>query len=277
MDLQKSTIWILLLFQCSCGMMLRPGGDYGQENGCHFRVVRGFVVKWDELPVPLYVHGSVPSDVHKNFSYAVDIWNESWNHHTNGQGRLFDLVGKLPPGSPSPNEQEAAEDKINTLFLDTDLELLLPDLQGSTFVRSGGWAGTIYDADITINGIDYDYYYEGEKFDYSVYTKVPELSTKRALASTTSESFWSRLLSVFQTFWNFLVRKPTRTISAKKLTISKDRVDAISLYLHELGHLGGLTHMEYSKKDIMYPKLSLGQVRRDIGKRELDNFGCVYR
>ena len=50
------------------------GGDF--PNKCDFRVDRGFVVKWSSLPVRLYVHKNVPSMAYKNFSYAVDIWNE---------------------------------------------------------------------------------------------------------------------------------------------------------------------------------------------------------
>ena len=254
--------------------MMAPGGGSFDANECDFRVDRGFVVKWSQLPVPLYVHRDVSSAASKNFSYAVDIWNESWNYHTGGRGRLFDIVGELLDSSVSPDEDEASNDEINMLFLDTEKGLLLPKQQGSTFIRNY-LGGSIFDADITINGVDYKFYYEDKPFDYSVYTKVPKLSTGRFLASTVSESFWSRFLGLVWSFWKLITKKPTRTISASH-RISKREIDSISLYVHELGHLAGLVHIEISRNNIMYPHLAYGQIRRDIGPRELTSLACTY-
>ena len=121
---------------------------------------------------------------------------KSWNFHTRGRGRLFEIIGELPNSSVSPEDDEASSDEINMLFLDRK-GLLLSKQQGSTFIRNY-LGGAIFDTDITINGVDYKFYYEDKPFDYSVYTKVPKLSAERFLASTVSKSFWSRFLDFFQ-------------------------------------------------------------------------------
>jgi len=254
--------------------MINLGGGGLETNACDFRVDRGFTVKWSSLPVPLYVHNEVHSAAYKHFVYAVDIWNESWNDSTLGSGRLFEIMGEQSL-SFSPADEEASNDKKNMLFLDTDMGLLLPKQQGSTFIRNY-WGGSIFDADITINGVDYRFYYEDGPIDYFVYTKVPKLSAERFLASTVSDTFWSRFLGFFKALWYFLIQKPTRTLSSSRSGISKREVDLISLYIHELGHLAGLVHIETSIDNIMYPHLAYGQIRRSIGERELRSLKCNY-
>ena len=256
----------------SCGFQ---GLETGTKDACHFRVDRGFSVKWESLPILVYIHESVPDISRKNFVYAIDMWNESWNYYT-GKGLLFDLVGEVQlkhvPGKNAP------DDGVNVFFLDRKYKILSAHQQGSTHVRNY-FGGSIYEADIILNSIDYELYHERGFFDYSVYTKVPKLSTERFLASTSPESFWGHFLYAFKavlkffTFWKKDEEK--RSPSARKVPISKREVDFISLSLHELGHLAAMVHIE-NTPSIMNPKLSRGQIRRDIGEIELSNLACGY-
>ena len=255
----------------SCGFQ---GLQTGTKNTCHFRVDRGFSVKWETLPVLVYVHESVPDISRKNFMYAVDMWNESWNYHI-GKGKLFDLVGEVQirhiPGKNSP------EDGVNVFFLDRQYKILHAHQQGTTHIRNY-FGGSIYEADIIVNNIDHKFHYEKNSFNYSVYTKVPKLSTERFLASTSSDSFWKHFLYAFKTILNFFAfwkDKDTRGPSARKVPILKTEVDFISLAIHELGHLAGMVHIE-NTPSVMNPKLKKGQIRRDIGEIALDSLACGY-
>ena len=56
--------------------------------------IGGFVVQWPELPVPIYIHESVPELPRKNFLYSIDMLNSAWNYHS-GKGRLFEVIGTI--------------------------------------------------------------------------------------------------------------------------------------------------------------------------------------
>ena len=260
-----------IFFLCvSCGYTALEGGS---QNECNFRLDRGFVVKWKEFPIPVYIHESVPEISRDNFIYAMDMWNESWNYRT-GKGQVFELIGEVQMDR-IPNK-EGSEDGINIVFLDNRHNILKSFQQGSTYLRNY-FGGSIYEVDIVVNNIDYTYYYERKSFDYSVYTKVPELSSGRSLASTSPESFWRQFLYAFQSFLNFLTfwKKDVSRIPARNTQISKKEVDFISLLLHELGHSIALVHIDH-KPSIMNSKLRKGQIRRDIGEMELGSLTCGY-
>ena len=271
----KRIFLLFILFLCaSCGYTDLEGGHDGHNN-CYFRLDRGFVVKWKELPVPVYIHESVPEIARNNFIYAMDMWNESWNYHT-GEGRLFELVGEVQLDQ-LPNKEDDG-DGINVMFVDSNAKLLKSVQQGSTHIRNY-FGGYIYEGDIIVNNIHYTYHYERESFDYSAYTKVPELSTGRSLASTSPESFWKQFLYVFRSFLNFFTfwkKDSSRFPAARQLKISNKQVDFISLALHELGHLAAMVHIDHTLS-IMNSKLKKGQIRRDIGEIELQNLACGYR
>ncbi len=264
-------LFLITFVFVSCGFQ---GLETGNRDMCYFRVDRGFSVKWDSLPISVYIHESVPEISRKNFIYAVDMWNESWNYYT-GKGLLFDLIGEVQlkhvPGKNAP------DDGANVLFLDKRYKILSAHQQGTTHIRNY-FGGSIYEADIIVNNIDYEFYYERKQIDYSVYTKVPKLSTERFLASTSPKSFWRQFIYVFKSVLNFFAfwkSDDDRSPSARKVPISNREVDFISLALHELGHLGAMAHIE-DTPSIMNPKLSKGQIRRDIGKIELSKLACGY-
>ena len=255
----------------SCGYTNMEWG--AQQSKCNFRVDRGFVVKWGELPIPVYIHESMSTLARKNFLYAMDMWNESWNYYT-GTGRLFELIGEVQMNYSLNRDVDG--DGVNIVFLDKRHRMLDSHQQGTTHIRNY-FGGAIYDADIVMNNVDYIYYYEKEDFDYSEYTQVPELSTARSLASTTPRSFWKRFLYAFQSFLDFLTfwkKKEPRGL-ARDSHISKREVDFISLSLHELGHLGAMVHIE-GQPSIMNPELGRGQIRRDIREIELSKLACGY-
>lgn len=268
----KNIVLFTILFLCtSCGLSNFQGAG---QNKCNFRVDRGFVVRWGELPVPIYIDESVPSITRKNFIYAVDMWNESWNYYTR-KGNLFELIGEVSVDT-IPGKEDSG-DGINILFLDKEHNILLTKQQGSTHIRNY-FGGSIIEGDIVVNNVDYQYFYETESFDYFVYTKVPKLSTSRSFASSSPQSFWNKFLYAFQSFLDFIsfwkkkkMRAPTATIPK----ISKRQVDFISLSLHELGHLAGMVHIE-NQDGIMNSGLRKGQIRRDIKNIELASLACGY-
>ncbi len=262
----------LFLFLCSCGYM---GERFeGEVTPCYFRVDRGFVVKWRELPIPAYIHESVPKLARQNYIYSLDMLNEAWNYYS-GKGRLFELVGDIP----TDDIPFKGEDGINVFFVDRKHKVLNPGQQGTTRVRNY-FMGDIYEADIIVNNIHFKYYYEKEPFDYSLYTKVPELSSQRSFASTSPRSFWKGFLYAFEYFLNFLSfwnkKSDERDISSAVPKIPARKVDAISLNLHELLHVTGLTHDDSNENNILYPSLPLGQVRRNIAEKELSRLACGY-
>ncbi len=268
----KHIVLLIVLFLCvGCGLSNFHGGG---QNRCNFRVDRGFIVRWGELPVPIYIHETVPTVTRKNFTYAVDMWNESWNYYTR-KGHLFELIGEVSLDS-IPDKDDSG-DGINIVFLDKKHNILLTKQQGSTHIRNY-FGGSIIEGDIIVNNVDYEYFYEEESFDYSVYTKVPKLSSSRSLASTSPQSFWKQFLYAFQSFLDFVSfwkKKKTRAPTAVTPKISKSQVDFISLSLHELGHLGALVHIE-NKDGIMNSGLRKGQIRRDIRDIELASLACGY-
>ena len=269
--MKESFLIFVLFLYVSCGYL--PLGGDGQ-NDCSFRVDRGFVVKWRELPIPVYIHQSVSNISRKNFVYAMDMWNESWNYHT-GRGRLFELIGEVQMiYVPTKNDPG---DGINILFLDRQNNFLAVHQQGTTHIRNS-FGGAIYEGDIIINNIHYEYHYETDVFDYSVYTKVPQLSTKRSFASTSPKTFWTQFLYAFQSFLDFFAfwkEKHFRVPAAKTPQFSNKKVDFISLSLHELGHLAAMVHID-NVSSIMNSHLKKGQIRRDIGEIELSKLACGY-
>ena len=256
----------------SCGYLQL---EEGERTACNFQVDRGFEVKWSSLPISVYIHESVPEISRRNFIYAMDMWNESWNYYT-GDGRIFEFIGSVQvahiPGT------DGSIDKKNLLFLDREHGVLAFPKQGSTLIYNN-WGGGISEGDIILNNIHFKYYYEKDLFDYSVYTKVPELSTKRSLASTTPQSLWMQFLYAFQSALDFLAfwkRDISRAPDARKIPISKKEVDFISLALHELGHLSAMVHIDHVES-IMNAKLQKGQIRRDITEIELASLKCGYK
>lgn len=264
----KLVLYLLLFLCVSCGYV---GMEQGEKDACNFRVDRGFVVKWKELPIPVYTHPTVPTMAHKNFIYAVDMLNKSWNYYS-GKGRLFEWIGEVDAVVPT----KEVEDGVNIFFVDTNHGVLSSIKQGSTFNRNY-FGGIMYEGDILINAVHHKYYYIKGDFDYSTYTSVPELSTRRSLASTSSRSFWQQFLYAFQSFLDFFSvfwkEKEDRTPSARSTQIPKNRLDAISLYLHELLHLSALLH---EKQGIMQETLAPGVIRRNITEIELSRLACGY-
>ena len=265
----KILLYFILFLCVSCGYV---GMEEGERDSCNFRVDRGFVVKWKELPTPVYIHPSVPGIARKNFIYAMDMLNESWNYYS-GKGRLFELIGEVETAVPT---KENSEDDVNIFFVDQKHGILSSLQQGSTLTRNY-FGGTMYEADIIVNNIHFRYHYERGDFDYSTYTNVPELSTSRSLASTSSRSFWQQFLYAFQSFLDFFSsfwkKTPDRVPSAQQPQIPKNKTDAISLYLHELLHFDALLH---EKKGIMQETLAEGTIRRDITEIELSRLACGY-
>ena len=265
----KMFLYFVLFLCVSCGYV---GVGEWEENSCNFRVDRGFVVKWKDLPIPLYIHNSTPEQARENFIYAVDMLNESWNYYS-GKGLLFELIGEVETAIPT---RENSEDDINIFFVDQEHGLLSPMQQGSTLTRNY-FGGTMYEADIVVNNIHHRYHYETGDFDYSTYTNVPKLSTSRLLASTSSRSFWQQFLYAFQSFLDFFSsfwkKKKGRIPAAREPQIPNNKIDAISLCLHELLHLSALLH---DTDGIMQETLAAGTIRRNITERELSKLACGY-
>ncbi len=261
---------IVFLF-VSCGYM--GGVVEGDKSSCNLRVDRGFAVKWRELPVPVYIHEAAPELARKNFIYSMDMLNEAWNYYS-GKGRLYEFVGVIPLDK-IPSKKNA--DGINIVFFDRKHKILTPLQQGATRLRNY-FMGSMYEGDIVINNIHFMYYYETEPFDYSVYTKVPELSTKRSFASTSPESFWKEFLYAFQAAFDFLAfwrKKHFRDLVSEKPEIPSTHVDAISLFEHELLHLVGMLHIN-DTRSLLYPDLRKSQIRREITEIELSKLACAY-
>ena len=143
-------LFIVIFSFVSCGF---KGLETGNQDVCYFRVDRGFTVKWETLPIAVYIHESVPEISRKNFIYAIDMWNESWNYYTE-QGVLFELMGEVElehiPGRTAP------EDGVNVLFLDKEYKILNSHQQGTTHIRNY-FGGSIYEGDIILNNIDYTF------------------------------------------------------------------------------------------------------------------------
>ena len=283
----KKIIWLFLLL-CSCGGMDFTGNSH-KVNECNFRVIYGFTVRWDNLPIPIYVHQSVPLDARKNLSYAVDMWNEAWNYYS-GHGLLFEVMGDVNQAMP-----DSSGDGVNVFFIDrqkifypspvktnSQVHFLNNQRHGMTRLKTN-LGGKLFDGDIIINNVAFDYHYENEMKNYSQYTNVPKLSTARNLASTSSTppSFWMSWLFAFQSLmdwlkdlWKYTIK---RAPSTKPTTIPKHKVDSISLFLHELGHFGGLMHDDFDEANVMFPKLGRGQVRRFLTEKDMQRMLCGYQ
>ena len=264
-------LWLCLIL-LSCGYTTVD--ELGSPDNCRFRVDRGFIIKWRDLPIPLYAHTSLAPLTRKNFIYAIDMWNEAWNYHTN-TGPLFEFMGNTDtPYNPTATNN----DEINILYMDKRYYVLDKEKQATTHTLNT-FGGIMIEADIIFNGIHHRWHYEKESIDYTAYTKVPALSTGRYLASTTTQSFWTKFLYAFQgaldflTFWRAKIK---RTPSADTPRIKEDENDFISVAIHELGHHAGLGHID-DRKSIMNAKLLVGTTRRDIGEFELSSLACGYR
>lgn len=269
----KSILFIILLLNTACGYYfpVYPG----ETNSCSFRTDRGFVVKWKELPIPVYIHSDVSDQSHKNFIYVMDMWNESWNYHS-GQGRLFEFIGETEVDYIL--SKDAKGDGINIVFMDSVNHFLTSDKQGTTHILNT-FGGSIFEGDIVVNNIHYRYYYENNDFEYSDYTNVPKLSTSRTLASHLPKTFLEQFIYVFKSVFNFLnIWKVdnNRAPTAATKKINPNQVDFISLVLHEFGHLSGLQHIDY-QKSIMNSRLKKGELRRKIGELELSQLSCGYK
>ncbi len=266
---------IFLILQAGCGVLPMPSSGPMQKNECNFQVKNDNVIKWKKTPISIYVHKSVDSAVYHNISHAVDMWNEEWNYYTKGGGRLFEFIGDYD--SPvSPKSRQSARDAVNTVFVDESEGLLLPGEQGATFLRSSPWGGAIYDADIIVNEVDHHFYYEPDDYDYSVYTSSSKVASRGLASLAEKPSLWSRFVGMFYFVVEFFFKKPGRTPASKKTRISRNQTDFISFALHELGHVAGLMHVEESRKSVMYPVLTVGDLRRNIRDTELSSLGCVY-
>ncbi len=285
------------MFLCGCGglnTILSGGGGHGR-NECNFRTQYGYVIRWSDLPIPIHLHEDIPPQAQENLNYAIDMWNEKWNYET-GQGPLFEIMGSVVQEVPDKHG-----DGINLFYIDKEgvvtsddgdtigsggggsgsqsFNLLNSIRQGVTRLKNG-FRGTLNDGDIVMNNVHFEFHYEKEHFDHSTYTHVPKLSTARTLASTLEHSFWMKWLKAFKSFINWVsfwkTTSPTRTPSAKKKRIPRGKIDFISLCLHELGHLVGLLHDEQNSKNIMYPHLNKGQIRRNLTETDTNRISCSY-
>ena len=265
----------LLLYLCSCGSGTNDiaTSDGNERNECFFRVDRGYIIKWKSFPIPVYIHYSTSPGTKKNMEYAMDIWNNSWHYYT-GKGALFESMGSAEQKVP-----DRSGDGVNVVFIDDHMNLLSYKQQGTTQIRNK-FGGNIYDADITINNIDHDYFYEGNSFDYMAYTPAYKLNSSRLLASSINESFWDRLLYILKPVIKLLFfwQKKEERKPDQDQKIQRHEIDFISLAIHELGHLAGLVHIENShiSDSIMNPKLGRGIIRREIRDQELDYISCNY-
>ena len=268
--MKKFVIFLAPFLLLSCGY---TGLQTGTQDHCNFRIDRGFSVKWRELPIPVYIDDSVPEISKKNFHYAIDIWNQSWNYHT-GKGYLFEIIGEVQVDYVPGKDEDG--DGYSMFYLDTKQKMLTSKQQGTTHIRNA-FGGGIVEADIIINGIHFEHHYERKPIDYSVYTRVPELSTKRSLASTLPQSFWQQFLYAFQSFLDFITfwKKKKLRLPAAIPKIPRDKVDAISLYVHEGGHLGALRHI-VTEESVMNPGLARGEVRREVTELEVSKLACGY-
>ena len=237
-------IFPLLLYLCSCGLGPESNGistleGHSERNKCYFRLDRGYVIKWKNLPIPIYIHNSTSEVAEKNMAYAVDIWNQSWHYHT-GKGPIFELIGIVNQKAP-----DQSGDHINMLFIDSDMHLLKQKQQGTTHIRNA-FGGTIFDADIIINNIDHDYFYENESFDYIAHTPLSKLNHSRSLASSISDSLWNRFLNLLKPLLSklFFWKKTEKRSPDREQQIQSYEIDFISLVIHELGHTAALVHIE---------------------------------
>ncbi len=273
---EKIILILLCFFLYSCGYYT---STY-EVGECNFRLDRGFVIKWDTLPIPVFVHKTFPSVARNNILHCVNIWNESWNHHTSA-GRLFEVMGDTD-GEVSQNVEGgfSSADKMNLIFFDRRYKILESALQGTTRIQNS-FGGSIYDGDIVFNGIHFDYFYEDSDMNYSEYTGVPPLSTARFLASSRTPSFWTSWLLGFYSlldalmFWKKDISRDISRLPSSK-SIKKDEVDFLSLCMHEFGHLSGLVHNDKEKGNIMNSSLAKGQIRRVIDKMNLSSLSCSY-
>ena len=273
--MKKTCFFIFLLFNVSCGSGSLPFVGGTGQNECNFRVHRGFVVKWENLPIPVYIDSSVSQLTQENIYYSIDMWNSAWNYKT-GRGRLFELIGKAHVDY-LPNDK-AANDDTNIVFLDRKYRLLSSHQQGVTNVRSDLIRG-IHDGDIIFNNVDFRFFYEQEAIDYSAYTKVPKFAEHRRLASSSPASFMTNFfnsIKSFLRFFAFWLEKPSPRDPSRKKQIPQSQLDFISLALHELGHLAALVHID-NVPSIMNSTLRKGQIRRNIGDIELNSLSCEYK
>lgn len=129
-----ATAAIMVSTLAACQRSLTP------ENSCSFQQNRDRQrISWGRaLPVPLYIHSSVPKDAYEAIESAIAVYDEAIGQKT------FEIKGYSVSGPSTPQR-----DGYSYIYWMNEWEDDREDEQGRTTIY---WSGdTIYEADVRIN------------------------------------------------------------------------------------------------------------------------------
>ena len=272
-------------------------------DSCGFAISRqtGEGLRWENLPIPVYVHKSTPAPAHKIFLSAVDHWNMAWGDYLSNKGLepfpLFDVVNRNMQYSGAPKG-----DGYNMLFFVEKNFSKYENIKVQAFTTMRhSFSGKLTDTDIIVNSEHYRYFYD-DNYNTEVRLSKNEIKERRRLAGSMPHGIWFQLKQHIQKWFQFLLKpfrkgKTLRQIATPSVKVPRNQVDFASLMIHELGHVDALGHFEkedHNEKDfhlasrdrgsssgesfisVMEPKLAYGKSRRSIKKYDLDNLFCGY-
>ncbi|MBC6416006.1 MAG: hypothetical protein GDA46_06435 [Bdellovibrionales bacterium] len=286
---------------CVVGSFLQEPLYLGLQDSCGFIVNQysGEGLRWDKskFPVKFFIHESVPLEAEKNFISATDHWNVEWSHFLEKKGlEPFDLFVVDTKGV----YQGMATNDKNNLFIfikDNFSKYDSPNSQGITAFNSQ--SKEIIDTDILINNANFKFYYD-KRYNNKISLVKRELEKERRIASLKTPSLWFQIKEHLKRLSLNLLkffkkeREFDRKIADSRTNIPRDKVDFVSLIIHELGHVPGRAHFEkdsshsqiYSSRvgtqkniknsSVMEPMLSKGVSRRNISQLDLDSLFCAY-
>lgn len=107
---------------------------------------REYQVRWEKLPVTIYVDKSFPKDQIRSVKEAAEVWNKTLKKEAI---KVVETTDSL----------KRAQDHKNVLTFETDEKFLNQNTQAKTTTYStyGFFFGTIHEADIAVNAKDFKY------------------------------------------------------------------------------------------------------------------------